>query len=141
MVFLVRTIILYLIIYIPLVYGNISLEISIYNNRGLDKGLVLRSELHEVKKFKPNKSYSMSMKNGISFDFRISLLHGFDKSKKGKNLSSVHVSGILSDKSNNKQRILKVLEMVAKVGKEVLAVYTSQSQEIKIKIKVIREKL
>lgn len=66
-------------LYTVLGHCRLFVDVSIIYKRGLDKNLILRSELHSSEAVEPGEEVEMILKNGLKFTFIVEFINFYEK--------------------------------------------------------------
>ena len=93
------------LIFLPSVYGQIKMDVSLIQEIGTDQNMVLRSELHSVEHISGAKKNYLKMQEGISFSFSASFSKDLDDYGPSSRIS---LTGSLFD---HNEKLLKKIEI------------------------------
>ena len=124
--YILKSLLFFFFFSISSAYSQIKLNISIIHKRGIDKGLILVSELHSVEIVDP-KGVELKMKGGYHFRFRADFYQ--DKNEYGPSA----LVKINCDIMNNEDKLLKKFDepaLLASLGEEKVLVYRDETGQL-----------
>jgi hypothetical protein len=108
-------------------FGRITLNVGIVYKKGIDKGLILVSELHSIKEFFGTEEKTFVMKNGIRVQLKAFF---FDRSKDYGPSSTIRVLGKIFNSEGRLIRDFKSGEVDIPLGESRTVIHQDVESQI-----------
>lgn len=115
-------------------FAGLTLQIEAIHKKGIDKGLILTSELHAIEDLAGRKEVRLKMKNGITIFLKASSVqqdNDFGPS------STVVLTGDIFDNQGKKVKSFDDANIITELGKSKLITYQDQDKDQILEIKIL----